>query len=170
MIGIHFGGDINKNINYAIFIKYIIDKFINNNIYKNEINIKYKSENKGIKRIFGEKFVENNENNIELMINGEKSKLISEYALNVGENDITIKIKKKLTNLEYMFEYCNSLYNINDLKYLNTKYCNNFGYMFYECSSLSDIKALEKWNVSNGNDFGYMFYGCSSLSDIKALE
>ena len=49
VIGIHFGGDINKNINYAIFIKYIIDKFINNNIYKNEINIKHKSENKGIK-------------------------------------------------------------------------------------------------------------------------
>ena len=72
VIGIHFGGDI--NINYGIFIKYAIDKFINNNIYKNEINIKYKSENKGIERIFGEKFVENNENNIELIINGIKSK------------------------------------------------------------------------------------------------
>ena len=51
VIGIHFGGD--KNINYDNFIKYAIDKFINNNIYKNEINIKYKRENKGIKRIFG---------------------------------------------------------------------------------------------------------------------
>ena len=168
VIGIHFGGDI--NINYGIFIKYAIDKFINNNIYKNEINIKYKSQYKGIETIFGEKFVENNENNIELIINEEKSKLISKYALNVGENDITIKIKKKLTNLEYMFDNCNSLYNINDLKYLNTKDITNFGGMFYGCSSLSDIKALQNWNVSNGNNFSSMFGECSSLSDIKALE
>ena len=147
VIGIHFGDGTEKNINNAIFIKYAID------IYKNEINIKYKSKNKGIERIFGEKFVESNENNIELIINGEKSKLISKYALNVGENDITIKIKKKLTNLEDMFKNCNSLYNINDLKYLNTKDITNFGGMFYGCSSLSDIKALQNWNVSNGTNF-----------------
>ena len=86
--------------------------------------------------------------------------------------------------------------NINELKYLNTKYCDNFGGMFYGCSSLPDIKGLEKWNVSNANNFGsmfsgcsslkklnlnnfntnnvtnmsYMFNGCSSLSDIKGLE
>ena len=47
-----------------------------------------------------------------------------------------------------MFYECYYLKNLEELKYLNTKYCNNFSYMFYGCSQLSDIKALEKWNVS----------------------
>ena len=189
VIGIHFGGDLNEKINYGIFIKYAIDIFINNinknnnnninnnknnNIYRNEINIKYKTKEKRIENIFGEKFVENNKNNIELIINGEKSKLIPKYELNEGINNITIIIKNKLTNLEEMFKYCYSLNDIgqiiNELKYLNTKDIDNFEYIFYDCFSLSDIKPLEKWNVSNGNNFGYMFNGCTSLSDIKPLQ
>ena len=169
VIGIHSSqGD--KNINNGIFIKYAINEFINSkNIYKNEINIKLRGWESNV-RIFGEKFVENNKNNIELIINGERSKLIPEYELNEGENDITIIIKNKLTNLECMFDNCHSLYNINDLKYLNTKDITNFSYMFYKCSSLSDIKPLKNWNVSNGNNFSYMFYECSRLSDVKGLE
>ena len=162
------------NANNKIQINYInknIKEDENNiSIYKNEIKVMYKTTEKGFEIIFGEKFVENNKNNIELIINGEKSKLIPKYELNEGENDITIIIKNKLTNLEFMFKSCDSLYNINDLKYLNTKDIINFSFMFYECSSLSDIKALENWNVSNGNNFSYMFSGCSSLSNIKALE
>ena len=121
-----------KNINNGIFKKYVINEFINsNNIYKNEINIKYKNKSQceSNEKIFGEKFVENNKNNIELIINGEKSKLIPKYELNEGENDITIIIKNKLTNLECMFDNCHSLYNINDLKYLNTKDITNFSYL-----------------------------------------
>lgn len=54
VVGIHFGGSINKN--YGIFIKYIIDEFIiDNNLYKKEINIKYKREKKRKENIFGEK-------------------------------------------------------------------------------------------------------------------
>ena len=138
--------------------------------YKDEINIKYKTLNEGEYNIFGEEFAKNNEKNIELEINGKKSKLIKEYKLKKGENNIKMKIKNKITDLQYMFDGCKNLKNIDELKYLNTKYCNNFSCMFSGCSSLSDIKGLEKWNVSNGNNFEYMFYGCSSLSDIKALE
>ena len=52
-------------------------------------------------------------------------------------------IKNKLTNLEYMFSWYDTLKDINELKYLDTKDINNFEYMFYKCSSLSDIKSLE---------------------------
>ena len=38
-----------------------------------------------------------------------------------------------------MFYDCNKLIDINELKYLNIKYCNNFDDMFRGCSSLSDI-------------------------------
>ena len=46
-----------------------------------------------------------------------------------------------------MFFECKNLKNIDELKYLNTKYWNIFEGMFFGCSSLSDIKGLEKWNV-----------------------
>jgi len=117
--------------------------------------------------IFGEKFVENNKNNIELRINGIKEELVKEYKLKKGENRIEIIIKNKIINLEYMFYQCIKLKNIEELKYLDTKEVNNFSYMFYHCNKLSDIKGLEKWNVSNGNNFSHMFSYCESLSDIK---
>ena len=47
VIGIHYCGEKDKTKNYGIFIKYAIDKFIDNNIYKNEINIQYKVKEKG---------------------------------------------------------------------------------------------------------------------------
>ena len=138
--------------------------------YKNKINLKYYVNKDGINNIFGKKFVENNKNNIELIINGERNKLVKEYELKKGENIIQIIIKKKITDLEDMFEYCNTLKNIEELKYLDTKQVKNFSGMFSVCSSLTDLNGLENWNVSNGNNFAIMFDGCSSLSDIKSLE
>ena len=183
VIGIHYSGSQNNKLNYGTFIKFAIDEFNKYNKYeknenengiineiKNEINIIYKTDEEGIENIFGEKFVENNKNNIELIINGNKNDLINKYELRKGENSIKMIIKNRITNLEYMFFECKSLKNIEELKYLDTKDINNFNYIFFGCSSLSDIKGLESWNVSNGNNFNVMFGGCSSLSDIKALE
>jgi len=174
VMGVYYG--CIKKYNYGAYIKYAINeinKKYKNEInlkYKNEINLKYITEEEKYEDIFGYKFVENNINNIELEINGEKSELIRRYKLVKGINNIKIIIKNKLTNLAYMFEGCKSLKDIDELKYLDTKDINNFTFMFYGCSSLSDIKSLQNWNVSNGNYFSSMFFGCSSLSDIKALQ
>ena len=168
VIGIHYGSSQNNKLNYGTFIKYAIDLF--NNKYKNEINIIYETDKEGNENIFGDKFVENNKNNIDLIINGIKNYLMSKRKLKKGENKIKIIIKKKITNLEYMFYDCKSLKNIKELEYLNTKNINNFEGMFYRCSSLSDIKGIENWNVSKGNNFSYMFCECSSLSNIKGLK
>ena len=48
---------------------------------RNKINLIYECEKDGIWRIFGEKFVENNKNNIKLVINGIKSELVEKYEL-----------------------------------------------------------------------------------------
>ena len=64
MIGVNYGG-INK--------------------YNNEINLKYITREEKEENIFGYKFVENNKDNIELEINGEKSKLVKRYKLIKGE-------------------------------------------------------------------------------------
>ena len=69
-----------------------------------------------------------------------------------------------------MFEGCNTLKNIDELKYLNTKICTNFSHLFSGCSLLSDISSLEYWNISNGKYFMSMFDGCTSLSDKKPIK
>ena len=170
VIGIHYGGSTNNNFefNYGTYIKYAINEM--NKKYKNEINLKYITKEEKQENIFGVKFVENNINNIDLIINGENSKLNKEYKLLKGVNDIKMIIKNKITNIEYMFYKCHSLKEINELKFLDTKDINNFSYVFSGCSSLSDIKSLQNWNVSNGNNFACMFSECSSLSDIKPLQ
>jgi len=169
VIGIHYGGSFrNIRINFGTFIKCAIDIF--NKIFRNEINIIYKTNEEGIERIFGDKFVENNRNNIDLIINGIKNNLIDRYKLQKGENKIKIIIKNKITNLEYMFYKCKSLKNIEQLNNLDTKEIKNFTRMFSDCSSLSDIKPLQNWNVSNGNYFCGIFSKCTSLSDIKELQ
>ena len=166
------------------------------NIQKKEINLKYIAKKEGNENIFGKTFVENNKNNINLMINGKKSPLVENYYLKKGENNITICMKNKLTNLSYMFSDCKTLYNIDELKYLKTGDVTDFSYMFENCQ-ISNIKALEEWdtsksetfcsmfsccelitninplknwNVSRCKDFSSLFYDCENLSDIKPLE
>ena len=66
--------------------------------FSNKINlIYYKTNEKDSWRdnnIFGWKFVENNKDNIELIINGIKSELIDVFELEEGNNNIQIIIKK----------------------------------------------------------------------------
>ena len=71
--------------------------------YKNKIDLMYFTEKEGVEDIFGFNFVENNKNNIDLIINGDKTNLSSTYMLKKGENYITLIIKNKLTDLSYMF-------------------------------------------------------------------
>ena len=170
LIEIYSDDSENYNKKYGSLINYIIKEF-NNEKYANKIDIVYKIDKEGEENIFGETFIENNKNNIELLINGKKEgKLTNRYKLKEGINIITIIIKNKITNIEYMFYDCKSLKNITELEYLDTKDIKNFSYIFFGCASLPDIKPLQKWNVSNGNDFNHMFSGCSILSDIKPLQ
>ena len=151
VMGIHFGSDKEK-YNFAYPFDVIINDIKsqlnnkNNNIYteNKKINLIYeKKENDKNKcnNIFGSKFIQNNKNNIELVINGKKSELIDKYNLKEGINNIQMIILSKITNLGYMFYDCISLINIEELKNLNTKEVNNFEGMFNGCSSLSDIKS-----------------------------
>ena len=137
--------------------------------YKNEINIKYMTEEEGEQDIFRKDFVDNNIDNISLIINGKKSPLVEECYLKEGENNITICIKNTLTDLSYMFSFCKSLYNIDELKYLNTENVTNFSHMF-EYSNISNIQALENWDTSKSETFHSMFFGCELLTNIRPVK
>ena len=67
------------------------------NEYKNEINLTYFAKNKGTYDIFGQKFVKNNIDNIEIIINGKQNKFLNKYQLAKDENTVKIIIKNKLT-------------------------------------------------------------------------
>ena len=166
ILGIHFGaesGYLNLGTPFSIIIKDIKYKLTvhqkinliyhknnnNNELYLYDYNTYKKYYNPN--RIFGSKFVENNECNIKLMINGRESKLVEEYDLKEGINNIQMIILNILTNLEEMFSNCISLKNIEELKYLDTKQINNFSGMFFGCSSLSDLKPIQNWNFSKMN-------------------
>ena len=137
--------------------------------YKYRVNLKYFTKNIGVYNIFGEAFVINNIDNIDLIINGEPNLLVNRYKLKKGENLVTMKIKNNLTNLSYMFYLCLYLKEIDDLYLLDVKDVNDFSHMFQGCSSLSNINSLQNWNVSNGTNFSSMFEGCSLLTDIIPL-
>ena len=122
--------------------------------YKNEINLKYYTEKGGIRQIFGDNFVSKNKYNIDLIINGYKLPIVTEYGLKAGENDVTICFKNTLIDLSNMFYFSECLYNIDELKYLNTENVTDFSYMFGYCKKISNIKALENWNTSKAEDFG----------------
>ena len=147
------------------------ESFIEKNIqFKNKINLIYNSNQDKNLNIFGEKFVSKNKDKIDLIINGEKSPLVSKYSLKKGDNIITLIINKELTSLEYMFYNCSSLKNIEELKYLNTENITNFSNMFYNCIELTDIESLREWNVSKVTDFSYMFNNCISLLNLRPLK
>ena len=126
--------EIKENIKKSNNIKKDMIKVDEEKIkYKNEINLIYKTNEKGKQKIFGKKFVENNKKNIELIINNKKSNLIDEYELEQGVNKIKLIIKGGLEKLEEMFYQCKSLYNIEELKYLDVSKCTDFSYMFSGC-------------------------------------
>ena len=62
---------------------------------RKEIKLKYECKG-GKQQIFGEIFMKENKENIDLIINGKKTGLIDKYKLEKGENNIILIIKKKL--------------------------------------------------------------------------
>ena len=135
-----------------------------------DINLTYFVEKDSEKNIFGQEFVENNKDKIELIINGKKCDLVAKYLLKQGENNIKMIVKNELTNLSYIFSECPSLKSIDGLKYLDTKNVTNFQFMFYNCKLLTDIAPLANWDVSKGLNFRGIFRNCKSLRDIDALS
>ena len=69
----------------------------------------------------------------------------------------------KVTNMESMFDYCESLKSL-DLTKFNTEKVTNMQDMFLLCHALTTIYASDKFvtnQVTHGND---MFYGCEKLN------
>ena len=70
-----------------------------------------------------------------------------------------------ITDMKYMFYYCNKLTSL-DLSNFDTSNVTNMSYMFGFCNILTLLEGLNNFNTSNITDMSYMFYGCNNLATL----
>ena len=177
LIGIHNKGF--KYSNKGLFVKFIIDKFIQNYKHKNNnnneiniiVNIKENDINKDIyfldnyKDISDKKehLCELNELNTKLYIDSKEYSYKKYFKFwKGGKYDIKIKLNKKLKDSSYMFAGCKNIISI-DLTNFKSENVENMEYMFFNCENLRNINLLSL-KVENVKNMGYMFYGCNNIN------
>ena len=188
LIGLHYGGIKNKNEKYDLKFNLatIFDSILNDMKKRNEINCIYiKKDNEEEIQLLHDYNEEINEwteeekksyfeakklnqklfeENIDLYINGKKTKF--QYKINPESKKIEVKFKfkKNLTTMSDMFHYCSSLVSI-DLSLFDASNVTNLSTMFYKCTSLESV-VLSSFNTIKVTNMNGMFYGCSSLQSI----
>ena len=185
----NINNDIDKEINKLKY-EYSYGYNLNSLLYlyneindKNlEIEIQYKpiktnTKNKKEKlRVFGKQFIKNNINKCKIIYNNFEYDLceyIDDIIYKYNSNEIiTIKLKgyNNITDMSYMFQWCESLSSLPDISNWNTSNINDMSSMFSECKSLSSLPDVSKWNTSNVNNMNYMFNGCESLSSLPDIS
>jgi len=144
---------------------------------KNEsyINIIYdaKKDYKDKIKIFGYKFVENNKNKCQMIIDNKVYEISDKYDIMYYNNNIlNVKLKgiNNITNMRGMFINCSSLLSLHGNSKWNTNNVTDMHGMFKGCSSLLSLPDISKWNTINVTDMGDMFRGCSSLSSLPDIS
>ena len=69
------------------------------------------------------------------------------------------------TDMDHMFNGCNSLTTINGLENLDTSKVTNMQYMFADCTSLTSLD-IHTWNTSNVTNMNQMFRSCKTLTSL----
>ena len=118
-------------------------------------------------KIFGEKFVKNNENKFKIIYENKVYDLIEYFKVDKQQKTLQIKLIKKnnilVNDISYMFDECKTLISLPDISSWDTKRVNKMNYMFCNCSSLTSLPDISKWNTKNVSGMGGIFKGCSSL-------
>jgi len=132
-------------------------------------------------KIFGETFVDNNNDKIEIVYKNKIYKLRAYLYLEVEKEEednnldyrlIKIELKgiNNVINMNGMFYECSSLISLPDISKWNTNKVINMSVMFRYCRSLSSLPDISKWNTNNVTNMGEMFGGCSSLSSLPDIS
>ena len=74
----------------------------------------------------------------------------------------------EVTNMSYMFYWCESLKSLDVTKF-NTGNVTNMSYMFYDCVSLKSLD-VTKFNTANVTDMRCMFFLCRSLTALDVTK
>ena len=149
----------NKN-NERFILRYNIDKhYIQNNKIK----------------IFGEKFVKNNENNCKILCKGQSYKLVDYFDISNCDkenNMLEIEIEgiNNITNASYMFYECNCLSPLSQISEWDTSKITDMEALFSNCASCTSLPDITQWDTSNVTNISCMFENCSSLSTIPDIS
>ena len=160
------------------------DKKTNNNISDSFMTLKYSPNLKKIKdnkmKVFGKKFVENNQDKCKLVINGKEYPLTEFYALKKNDlknNELEIKInqKKTITDMSFMFhadatEPSIYLSSIIDISNWNTPFVTDISNAFSNCTLLNSIPDISDWDTTNLTNICNLFYHCTSLVSIPDIS
>ena len=192
--------DSEKRLNWE---QYFAHPFFN----KGYIEITYKiNPNENKIKLFGEQFIINNENikNQISIIFENKPYNFDQYLelknINCSYKDtLTIKLtgvdelvdvshmfdscesllsvsqiknwdSSQITNMKCMFNRCRNLISLPDIHLLNTSQVKYMNFLFSRCKSLTSLPDISKWDTSNVQDMSYMFYSCKSLKSIADLS
>ena len=139
---------------------------------KNRLIIEYKFSGEKEISIFGEKFVENNKNNCEIIFNQKKQELKGKLTLNQEKNNLILVLveNNNVTDMSELFNKCGSLVKISDESYWDTSYVKNMNKMFNYCTNLKKFPKIKGWNTENVESLKNMFNNCSSLEEIEGLS
>ena len=139
---------------------------------KDMMTIIYKNDNKEIK-LFGKKFVENNNKNVYLEINNNMLNIMEYYKFGTNIEEVTIKLyiseKEKTINLNLMFNNCVNLKSVYGISKWKTK-IESLDNIFYNCTSLFSLPDISEWDISELKGISLMFYNCYSLFEFPDLS
>ena len=132
-------------------------------------------------KLFRENFVENNDKNCFLIINGKILELKESIDLNdIYDNYINTnwpmelevmlieRKNKRMKNLSYMFSET-TIKELLDIHKFDMVNINDMNHMFYNCNLIKELPDIANWNTKNVTDMSYMFCGCESLYSIPDI-
>ena len=85
-----------------------------------------------------------------------------------GENLVTSKTFENLTDMSWMFYYCDNLMNL-DVSKFDTSKVTNMLYMFFWCESLTNLD-ISNFNTSKVTNMRYMFAACRNLTSLDVSK
>ena len=116
-------------------------------------------------KIFGTKFVENNLDKCNLIIDDNiNCELRDKYTfIQKGEHTISLVINEENINFNSIFSYPNNtnLIDVFSLENLDTSECVDLSFMFCGCQNIKDFNFVKNWDVSKCKNFNGIFIGCS---------
>ncbi|EON3044825.1 BspA family leucine-rich repeat surface protein [Enterococcus hirae] len=89
---------------------------------------------------------------------------------NLTSVDLSAWNTSGVDKMEYLFDGCSSLTNVNLSGLFTTSNVVNMSRMFNGCSSLKNADFVKYIDTSNANDLAYMFAGCSSLTKLDVTH
>ena len=189
VLGIHKASVNNKDENVGIFIRYLIDQFYIEmmtqgiDYYENYfdginfIDIIYKINNPKEKlKLLGEKFVENNKNVCEMIINDYEYELCSFIDIkkynydNSGIFKIKLNGVKNITDMSYMFYKCKNLISVPNISQMNTSKITNMNRLFEGCQLLESLPDISSWDIGKVTDIRGMFFNCINLKKLPKIS